>query len=63
MDIEEVYLHCGKALIRSKLWDPASQVERTAMPTMGRMVADQVNGIDSEEVETNYQNALKTRLY
>lgn len=63
VDIEEVYLHCGKALIRSKLWDPASQVERTAMPTMGRMVADQVNGIDSEEVESNYQNALKTSLY
>ena len=63
VDIEEVYLHCGKALIRSKLWDSASQVERNAMPTMGQMVADQVNGIDSEEVETNYQNALQTSLY
>jgi len=63
VDIEEVYLHCGKALIRSKLWDAASQVKRNVMPTMGQMVADQVNGIDSEEVETNYQNALKTSLY
>ena len=63
VEIEEVYLHCGKALIRSKLWDTASRVERNIMPTMGRMVADQVAGIDSEEVETNYQNALKSNLY
>tara|TARA_B100000686_G_C16583279_1_gene859312 strand:- start:332 stop:934 length:603 start_codon:yes stop_codon:yes gene_type:complete len=63
VDIEEVYLHCGKALIRSKLWDSASRVERNAMPTMGQMVADQVAGVDSKEVETNYQNALKTSLY
>ncbi len=22
VEIDEVYFHCGKALIRSKLWDP-----------------------------------------
>ncbi len=38
---EEVYLHCAKALMRSKLWSEANRVERSAMPTMGQMIADQ----------------------
>ena len=63
VDVEEVYLHCGKALIRAKLWDPAARTDRAAMPTMGRMVADQIAGLDADEVETGYQEALKTRLY
>ena len=63
VDVEEVYLHCGKALIRARLWDPAAHTDRAAMPTMGRMVADQIAGLDADEVETGYQEALKTRLY
>ena len=63
IDINEAYLHCGKALIRSKLWDPASKVERDEMPTLGRMAADQVAGIDAEEAETNYPEALKNNIY
>ena len=56
-------LHCGKALIRAKLWDIEARTDRAAMPTMGRMVADQIAGFDADEVETNYQDALKTHLY
>ena len=63
VDVEEVYLHCGKALIRARLWDPAARTDRAAMPTMGRMVADQIAGLDADEVETGYQEALKTSLY
>jgi hypothetical protein len=32
----EAFLHCGKALIRSKLWDPAAQVEPRRWPRTGR---------------------------
>ena len=39
--IEDVYLHCAKALMRSKLWDAASRVERAALPTMGQMLNEQ----------------------
>ena len=63
VDVEEVYLHCGKALIRARLWDPAARTDRAAMPTMGRMVADQIAGLDADEIETGYQEALKTSLY
>ena len=32
---EEVYFHCGKALIRSDLWNPEKHVARTAFPSLG----------------------------
>ena len=63
VDVEEVYLHCGKALLRARLWDPEARTDRAAMPTMGRMVADQIAGLDADEIETGYQQALKTSLY
>ena len=27
VDVREVYFHCGKSLIRSRLWDPTAQVD------------------------------------
>jgi PPOX class probable FMN-dependent enzyme len=39
VEVDEAFFHCGKALIRSKLWDPASQVERGSFPSLGRIVA------------------------
>jgi hypothetical protein len=42
----EAYLHCAKSLMRSRLWDPASRIDRSSFPTMGRMLADQVGGVD-----------------
>ena len=35
------YLHCAKAFMRSQLWNPASIVDRAALPTMGEMLSDQ----------------------
>lgn len=33
--VEEAFLHCAKALIRARLWDPDAQVERSRYPTRG----------------------------
>ncbi len=43
IDIEEVFLHCAKALMRSKLWDKNAQINRADFPTMGQMLKDQLN--------------------
>ncbi|PHQ79711.1 MAG: phosphohydrolase [Thalassobium sp.] len=51
IDIEEVFLHCAKAFMRSKLWAPESLVPRDQFPTMGRMLKDQLNG--PEEIESH----------
>jgi PPOX class probable FMN-dependent enzyme len=42
--VAEAYLHCAKALMRSKLWDPASRVERSILPTTGEILRDQCGG-------------------
>ncbi len=39
--VQAAYLHCAKAFMRSKLWDPAAQVQRAVLPTIGQMIADQ----------------------
>jgi uncharacterized protein len=62
VEAEEVYLHCAKALIRSQLWDPARHVERSALPSMGRMLADQI-GMDVAESERMTEESIKNRLY
>ena len=40
--VEEAYLHCAKAFMRSQLWQPASWGPREALPTMGQMIRDQI---------------------
>ena len=39
--VEATYLHCAKAFMRSKLWDPSTHVDRTTLPTIGQMLNDQ----------------------
>jgi hypothetical protein len=39
--VQEVYLHCAKAFMRSKLWSAESHVPRSTMPTIGQMIGDQ----------------------
>lgn len=38
--VNEVFLHCAKALMRSKLWDPEARQERAVLPTMRDMLND-----------------------
>ena len=37
----EAYFHCGKALMRSKLWSQETRVERAVMPSIGEVIHDQ----------------------
>lgn len=39
--VEEAYLHCAKAFMRSRLWSDAARVERSVLPTIGQMINDQ----------------------
>lgn len=40
--VHEVYLHCAKAYMRSRLWQPDSWPARSALPTMNEMIHDQI---------------------
>ncbi|WP_430396923.1 pyridoxamine 5'-phosphate oxidase family protein [Ferrovibrio sp.] len=63
VSVREVFFHCGKAMIRSKLWQAESQVPRQAFPSLGRVIADQIAGVDAEAAEQNIEEAYKSRLY
>jgi PPOX class probable FMN-dependent enzyme len=40
VNIEQVYLHCGRALLRSGLWDPEMQDLANEVPSAGTMWAE-----------------------
>ena len=40
MKIEGAYMHCAKAIMRSKLWAEKSKVDRAALPSMGQIIKD-----------------------
>lgn len=63
VSVTEAFYHCGKALIRSKLWDPDQRIERKSFPTLGRIIADQVGGVDVAAADANLAEAYRSRLY
>ncbi len=61
--VEEAFLHCGRALIRSRLWDPDVQIDRSTYPTYGQVLADQIRGADAREIDASEDEANRERLY
>ena len=63
VEVEECFLHCSKALKRSRLWGAENRVDRkTALPSLGKMIADQQGG-DPVAFEEAIQESLRTRMY
>lgn len=60
--VQQAYLHCAKAFMRSKLWDVSSQVDRACLPTMVDMINEQaaIEGVfeTHEEMMLRYRNEL-----
>ena len=67
IETSEVYFHCAKALARSKLWEPESRVDRNAMPSLGKILMNQIKpDASSGEIETldsEIEQRVKTGLY
>ena len=61
--VEEAFLHCGRALLRSRLWDPAAQIERSSYPSYGQVLADQISGADARRIDAEEEEANRERLY
>lgn len=60
IDVSEAYFHCGKALMRSKLWT-TERVERKVMPSIGEVIHDQTGLGERESQEAIYER-YKTQL-
>ncbi len=61
--VKDAFLHCGRALLRSRLWDPEVQIDRSSYPTYGQVLAEQIAGADAEAIDRDEQNANREKLY
>ncbi|MEV0056748.1 MSMEG_1061 family FMN-dependent PPOX-type flavoprotein [Saccharopolyspora shandongensis] len=63
VEVAEVFFHCGRALIRSRLWDPASQALAEELPSAGEIAADQMGADLDPAVLENMLEAGYRQLY
>ncbi len=61
--VAQVFFHCGKALIRSRLWQPQTWQGAAGLASLGAALADQIGGIDAADAEARVQESIRTRLY
>ena len=62
--VESAYFQCPKAIVRSKLWDPASIVERKRLPSSGDILAAVTKGKEGgAEWDRAYPERLKATIY
>ena len=40
--VREAFLHCGKALMRARLWEADAKIDRATLPSMGEMLKEQI---------------------
>ena len=59
--VKEAYFHCGKALMRSKLWGADTRVEREVFPSISTVIHEQTSLGEPETQEAVYER-YKTQL-
>ena len=62
--VERVFYQCTKAIVRSKLWDPALHVDRKSLPSAGTILAEISGGkIGGPEHDRGQPQRIKETLY
>lgn len=62
--VDCVYYQCAKAIVRSRLWDPASQVDRKRLPSSGTILAGISKGaIGGPEHDRTAPERMKATIY
>jgi hypothetical protein len=64
VSVERVYFQCSKAIIRSKLWEAETKVDRKSLPSNGTIIAAITQGKDGgEEYDKAYPERLRQTIY
>jgi uncharacterized protein len=64
VSVDRVYYQCPKAIVRSKIWDTATWLDRKTLPTSGKILATISNGAtDAERHDREYPERLKATIY
>lgn len=62
--IASVYFQCSKAILRSRLWDPALHVDRKSLPSAGDILSALTDtGFDGAKYDRELAERLKANLY
>jgi uncharacterized protein len=59
--VSEAYFHCGKALMRSRLWSTDAQVKRASFPSISEVIHDQTT-LGEPEAQAVVEARYKTQL-
>jgi PPOX class probable FMN-dependent enzyme len=64
MEVEVAFLHCAKALLRSRLWSPDDWLSLQTLPSSAAMLRDHVsNGVTLEGVDEALRESYATTLW
>jgi PPOX class probable FMN-dependent enzyme len=62
--VETIFFHCSKAIVRSKLWDEATKIERSSLPSTGTIIAELSQGrLGGEPYDSAMPERIKAQLY
>ncbi|EFH81830.1 pyridoxamine 5'-phosphate oxidase family protein [Ktedonobacter racemifer] len=65
LEVEECFMHCAKAAKRSHLWDPTTWPERTVIPSLGRILVEQIHPANTSvaDMDAYLEESYRKRLY
>ena len=69
VEVEQAFIHCAKAFIRSKLWKSESWQNTKDLPSLAKMLLDHVDAnkkkveVSEKELDATIEESYQTRLY
>jgi uncharacterized protein len=64
VSVDSAYYQCPKAIVRSKIWDPTTWIDRKSLPTSGKILAEITKGrTDADRHDREYPERMKLTIY
>jgi len=65
VDVQEAFIHCSKALVRSKLWSGENKIERSELPSMAEILRDhaELTDCDLTQLQAELDHRAITTLH
>jgi PPOX class probable FMN-dependent enzyme len=65
VDVEEVFMHCAKAFIRSEVWDPSSWLPSEDLPRVTQIYRDHRNtpGLTEDQVRRELEESYRKHTW
>ena len=63
VNIQEIFLHCAKSIMRSKLWEESAKINRASLPSIGKMINEQIGSNAPIETSADMIKRYEKALY